>query len=112
MSSFEGVDATQWSELKPHYQNFLNREIDSSNALEDWLLQLGRFDAFVSETGSMLYVNMTCDTENEEIKQAYLDFVENVEPELAKIADLLNRKLAESPYADQLDVDEYNVLLR
>ena len=60
----------------------------------------------------MLYVDMTCDTENEEIKQAYLDFVENVEPELAKIGDLLNRKLAESPYADQLNSEEYKVLLR
>ena len=112
MTSFEGVDATQWSELEPHYQNFLNREIDSADALEAWLLDLGRFDAYVGETGSMLYVNMTCDTENEEIKQAYLDFVENVEPELAKISDLLNRKLAESPHANHLDEEEYNVLLR
>ena len=112
MTSFEGVDATQWSELEPHYQNFLNREIDSADALEAWLLDLGRFDAYVGETGSMLYVNMTCDTENEEVKQAYLDFVENVEPELAKIADLLNRKLGGSAHADQLDAEEYNVLLR
>ena len=112
MTSFEGVDATQWSELEPHYQNFLNREIDSADALEGWLLDLGRFDAYVGETGSMLYVNMTCDTENEEVKQAYLDLVENVEPELAKIADLLNRKLAGSPHADQLNAEEYNVLLR
>ena len=112
MTSFDGVDATQWSELEPYYQNFLNREIDSANALEDWLLELGRFDAYVSETGSMLYVNMTCDTENEEVKQAYLDFVEKVQPELAKISDLLNRKLAECPHADELDPVEYNVLLR
>ena len=112
MASFDGVDATQWSELEPHYQNFLNREIDSANALEDWLLELGRFDAYVGETGSMLYVNMTCDTENEEVKQAYLDFVEKVQPELAKISDLLNRKLAECPHADELDPVEYNVLLR
>ena len=112
MTSFDGVDATQWSELEPYYQNFLNREIDSANALEDWLLELGRFDAYVGETGSMLYVNMTCDTENEEVKQAYLDFVEKVQPELAKISDLLNRKLAECPHADELDPVEYNVLLR
>mgnify|MGYP001344233036 FL=1 len=112
MASFEGLDATKWSEIEPHYQQFLNREIDSAESLESWLLELGRFSAYVGETGSMLYVNMTCDTENEEIKQAYLDFVENVEPELAKVGDLLNRKLVESPYAEQLDSEEYNVLLR
>ena len=112
MASFEGLDATNWSEIEPHYQEFLNREIDSAESLEDWLLELGRFDAYVGETGSMLYVNMTCDTENEEIKQAYLDFVENVQPELAKMGDSLNRKFAENPYASQLNSEEYNVLLR
>jgi len=112
MASFESLDATKWSQIEPHFQELLGREINSAEALEAWLLELGRFSAYVGETGSMLYVNMTCDTENEDIKQAYLDFVENVEPELAKMSDLLNRKLAENPYADQLDSEEYNVLLR
>jgi len=110
--SVEGLDARKWDQLEPIYQEFLDREIVSAEALESWLLELGRFDAYVGETGSMLYVDMTCDTENEEVKQAYLDFVEQVQPELAKVGDLLNRKLAESPYADELDSVEYNVLLR
>ncbi len=108
----EGIDARNWDEIEPIYQGFLERPIDSAEELEVWLLELGQFDAFVSETGSMLYVEMTCDTENEKMKQAYLDFVEKVQPELAKISDLLNRKLAESPHADSLDSVEYNVLLR
>ena len=112
MVSVEGLDARNWSDIQPVYQEFLDREIDSAESLEQWLLELGQFDAFVGETGSMLYVEMTCDTENEEIKQAYLDFVEQVQPELAKVGDLLNRKLAESPHADALDAVEYNVLLR
>ena len=112
MASFEGLDATKWSNIEPYYQDFLNQEIDSAETLEAWLLELGKFGAYVGETGAMLYVEMTCDTENDEIKQAYLDFVENVQPELSKIGDLLNRKLAESPFADELDSEEYNVLLR
>ena len=112
MASFEGLDATKWSNIEPYYQDFLKQEIDSAETLEAWLLELGKFGAYVGETGAMLYVEMTCDTENNEIKQAYLDFVENVQPELSKIGDLLNRKLAESPFADELDSEEYNVLLR
>ena len=112
MASFEGLDATKWSNIEPYYQDFLKQEIDSAETLEAWLLELGKLGAYVGETGAMLYVEMTCDTENEEIKQAYLDFVENVQPELSKIGDLLNRKLAESPFADELDSEEYNVLLR
>lgn len=112
MVSVEGLNARNWDEIKPIYQEFLDRPINSAVELESWLLELGRFDAYVGETASMLYVGMTCDTENEEVKQAYLDFVEQVQPELAKVGDLLNRKLAESPFADDLDTVEYNVLLR
>ena len=112
MVSVEGLNARNWDEIRPIYQEFLDRPINSAVELESWLLELGRFDAYVGETGSMLYVGMTCDTENEEVKQAYLDFVEQVQPELAKVGDLLNRKLAESPFADDLDTVEYNVLLR
>ena len=112
MASFEGLDASNWAELEPLYRDFLNREIGSAEQLEEWLLELGQFDAYVSETGSMLYVNMTCDTENENVKKANLDNVDNVQPELAKISDLLNRKFADNPYADQLDTAEYEVLLR
>ena len=112
MASFEGLDATKWSNIEPYYQDFLKQEIDSAETLEAWLLELGKLGAYVGEIGAMLYVEMTCDTENEEIKQAYLDFVENIQPELSKIGDLLNRKLAESPFADELDSEEYNVLLR
>ena len=112
MASMESLDATDWAQLEPKYQDFLNRDIDSAEELESWLIELGEFDAYVGETGSMLYVNMTCDTENEDVKNSYLEFVENIQPELAKMGDLLNRKLAESKFADELDSVEYNVLLR
>jgi len=112
MTSLEDIDATNWSDLGPRYRQFLECEIESAEALEKWLIELGQFDAYVSETGAMLYVNMTCDTENEKIKQAYFDFVDNIQPELAIMGDMLNRKLVDCPYADELDEIEYKVLLR
>ena len=112
MSPLEDIDATNWSELEPQYRGFLEREIGSAEELEKWLIELGEFDAYVSETGAMLYVNMTCDTEDEDIKKAYFDFVDKIQPELAIIGDLLNRKLVDCPYSDELDDIEYKVLLR
>ncbi|GIS43722.1 MAG: hypothetical protein Ct9H90mP16_07920 [Candidatus Poseidoniales archaeon] len=110
--SVEGIDARKWIKSNLSIKNSWKEKSIQLRLWNKWLLELGQFDAFVGETGSMLYVEMTCDTENEEIKQAYLDFVEQVQPELAKVGDLLNRKLADSPHADALDSVEYNVLLR
>jgi oligoendopeptidase F len=112
MTTFDEIDATDWAQIEPHYQGFLDREIDSPEQLETWLIDLGLFDAYVGETGAMLYVAMTCDTEDESVKAAYLDFVETVEPDLAKMGDLLNRKFSDNPHADALDSSQYGVLLR
>ncbi len=112
IDTFSELDATNWTQLKPIYDEFLKREIKSAKELENWLLELGLFEAYVGETSSMLYVKMTCDTEDEKIKQEYVNFVDNVEPELARMGDLLNRKFSECPYCDDLDQEEYNVLLR
>ena len=112
MEGFERLDATDWSQIEPRYRAFLEAEIDSPDALADWLIRLGQFEAYVGETGAMLYVAKTCDTEDEAVKQAYLDHVENVQPELTKMGDLLNRKLVECPHADALDPETWGVLLK
>jgi oligoendopeptidase F len=112
MASFDGLDATDWNRLEPVYAEFLTRQLGSAEALEAWLIELGLFDAYVSEVSSMLYVDMTCDTEDETIKQAYLDFVSDVEPELARVGDLLNQKFVDNPHIDALDQTEYGVLIR
>lgn len=55
---------------------------------------------------------MTRHTDDELARKRYLDFVENVEPELKKIGFALDRKIAECPFAQQLDQQRYSVLLR
>ena len=111
MVDLEGLDATDWKQLEARYSQFLERELPDAAALEAWLLEMSDLDAYVSETAANLYIAMTCDTEDAEIKQAYLDFVEQIEPELAKMGDALNRKLAAHPAADDLP-PYYQILLR
>ncbi|MBC22800.1 MAG: peptidase M3 [Phycisphaerae bacterium] len=108
----EELDATQWSQIQPLYQELLDRKLNCSGCLETLLLDRSNLDARTSEAEADLYINMTCHTDDESCKKAYLDFVENVEPELKKVGFELDKKIAECPFAKDLDQDRYQVLLR
>jgi oligoendopeptidase F len=92
------LDATKWPNLKPLYQALI--------------LDRSELDAAANEAHATLYINMTCHTDDEQIKRAYLDFVEQVEPELKKSGFELDKKIASSPHASKLDPQRFGVLQR
>ncbi|HIO20120.1 MAG TPA: M3 family oligoendopeptidase, partial [Phycisphaerales bacterium] len=106
------IDATIWENLQPYYQTLLDRKFKCEGCLEQFLLDRSELDAAAAEAGSNLYIAMTCDTENEEFKNAFLSFVENVEPELKKVGFELNKKVVSSEHVGKLDKERYTVLLR
>lgn len=106
------IDATNWDNLQPYYQQLLDREFKCSGCLEQFLLDRSELDAAASEAGSNLYITMTCNTEDKNAKDAFLSFVENVEPELKKLGFELNKKVVSSQHIDSLDKDRFGVLIR
>jgi len=106
------IDATVWDNVQPYYQKLQSREFKCSGCIEQFLLDRSELDAAVTEAGSNLYIAMTCNTEDEDAKNAFLSFVENVEPELKKVGFELNKKVVQSPYAQDLDSERYGVLIR
>jgi oligoendopeptidase F len=106
------LDAGKWENLAPLYQALLERELKCSGCLEQLLLDRSELDAAAREAHANLYINMTCHTDDEQIKQAYLAFVENVEPQLKKIGFELDRKIVGSPHRANLDQDRYGVMVR
>ena len=106
------IDATTWDNLQPYYQQLIDREFKCSGCIEHFLLERSELDAAASEAGSNLYITMTCNTEDEDAKTAFLAFIENVLPELEKVAFELNKKVVQSPYVQDLENNRYEVLIR
>ncbi|MFN0012861.1 MAG: M3 family oligoendopeptidase [Phycisphaerales bacterium] len=106
------LDPTRWSELEPLYAGLLGRQVTSAAGLVELILDRSELDAAASEAASTNHINMTRDTENAEVKRRYLDFVENVEPRLKEVGFELDKKVASSPFAGELDPARFGVLLR
>jgi len=107
-----GLDATRWESLQPIYRSLVERTLKCAGCLDHLILDRSELDAFASEAEANAYIRMTCHTDDAEAKKRFLQFVEQVDPQLKKVGFELDRKIAESPFAKDLDEARYGVLLR
>ena len=98
----EDFDASQWVNIEPFANDLLSRELNCSGCLETLIKDGSTLAEHVSEAGTLLSIAMTCDTESEVKRRAYLDFIENVQPKLSEFADAFNHRLAGHPALDEL----------
>ena len=86
------VDASKWENIEPYLINLKDREIKSSQCIENLIHDESRLSEIISETRARAYINMTCQTDNQEYQKAWTDFIENIQPKLSEYNDLFNRK--------------------
>lgn len=109
----EEFQVSTWEQLKPYFDQLQERTIDSRAALEGWLRDRSELESVLSEDLGWRYIRMTCYTESEEHRKAYQDFIENIQPQMAPVADRLNKKMAASSFLNELsDQPGYAILIR
>ena len=107
----EDFDASSWENIEPYVDDLIQRNLSCSSCLEKLISDSSNLAEHISETGALLYIGMTCDTENETKKNDFLNFVENIRPKLSKFSDKLNRRIAEHPSVGDLP-DRYDLMIR
>ncbi len=112
--SFIPVDfeVVSWHQLEPHYQQLLDRPIPNVGVLQQWLKDRSELDSAVSEDYRWRYINMTRDTRDVETTDRLQFYYKEVDPYLSAINFQLNKKLAESPFLNELDEQKYFIYLR
>jgi len=106
-----GINAASWDALEPLYQELTAREIRSVAELDKLITDRSDLDAAAAEAASVLYINMTCHTDDAAHNKAYLDHIQNVQPKLKESGFELDKKITRSPFVAELD-PKYAVYLR
>ena len=104
-------DASKWENIEPYVNDLLARKLSSSDCLASLISDSSNLAEHISETGALLYINMTCDTEDEGKKNAFLSFVENIRPKLSKFSDELNRRIIDHKSIADLPT-RYDLMIR
>ncbi len=107
-------DPSDWSTLEPRFAALLQREIPDAEAARQWLADFSSLSARVDEFGSRRYIEYACHTDDPALEQAYMHFVENVQPKLAPVYSNLQKMLLTTPGAAALETQEpkFHVLFR
>lgn len=107
-------DLDDWNEIEPLFEALIaeSEKLDSTAALEIWLLRQSELGALLDEEYSRRYIAMTCDTASREKEKAYLHMVENIMPKTKPYWDRLNRAYLQAPARAELDPERYGVLDR
>lgn len=108
----KSLEIKGWDDLAPYYERLSEKPLETPEALKEWLSDWSELSGVADEFVTRRYIEMTCHTDDEEKKQAYLYCVREVEPKLSEWSDRLNRKFLASPVRDSLDRDEYGRLER
>jgi len=108
------IDLGDWSKIAPLFDALETRapRCAAPAELESWLLSWSELSAALDEEASRRYIAMTCHTDDPEAEQAYLHFVEQVEPQTKPRQFNLARLYVEHPLRPRLPKSRYEVFDR
>ncbi len=104
---------TTWEALEPFFADLAARDLATAEALRQFLKDRSELESVIAEEMGWRYIRMTCYTENEEYRNAYTYFVQELQPPMAPYSDVLNKKVVASAALPLLEqADGYRILLR
>lgn len=108
------IDLGDWIQLAPLFDQLETRagQCVTVGELESWLVDWSQLTAALEEEASRRYIAMTCHTDNADAEQAYLQFVENIEPQTKPRQFQLEQRLMVHPLRTKLPLPRYEVFLR
>ncbi|MBC7947465.1 MAG: M3 family oligoendopeptidase [Chitinophagaceae bacterium] len=106
------LSINSWDGIEPFFKDLVNRNVDSVESLEQWLKDMSELESALSEDACWRQIKMTCDTENKSLEESFNFFMMEIQPKVQPYADLLNRKLVESPFTSKLDQGKFFTYLR
>ena len=103
------ADLSDKDRVVKYLDKLVEMEIDSSEKLEEFVLSRSEFAAALNQVRAVLYIRMTCQTDDAARAQAYTKFMSEVVPLIKPIDDKLDRKYIAMRAKYKLDHDRYMV---
>lgn len=81
--------------IEPYVEALLSRRFENEEDVERWILDRSEWESVAGQAGTILYIEMTCRTDDPQKEKAYKEYIEKVEPKMQIWSDRLNRRFAE-----------------
>jgi oligoendopeptidase F len=101
-----------WSRIEPYYDQLRDRALTSPADVEAWLIDWSELSSVIDEVRTDRYIQMGSHTDDVARKEAYLEFVQEIDPKCKPREHELRIKYTQTPAAADLPRDRYAVLDR
>ncbi|MGE4286173.1 MAG: M3 family oligoendopeptidase [Phycisphaerae bacterium] len=91
----ENVDFSDAAAVKKWFEKLLAVEVGDESSFRNWLDAKAELCSAVDQYGSVLYINLTCHTEDEQISVAFENFTKNVHPILIEYDNRVDARFLE-----------------
>lgn len=109
----EEFDLKSWSDVKPFYDNLVNRRLDSVDALRQWFHDRSELESYLSENFAWRYIRMTGNTADASLIERLNFFIAEIQPPMSAYGNQLDQKAANSPFLTELATEPgYAVMIR
>ena len=108
----ENLIISDWNSISSYFEDLSQRSLHTAADMEKWLKDMSELEAVISEDVSWRHIRMTCNTEDKKLQENFTYFMMEIQPKIQPYADLLNRKLIDSPLTAALDKQKYFTYLR
>ena len=88
----KSADLSKPEQITALYTQLLHRELNTREELERWILDRSELESAADQQGAILYILMTCQTDDRQRAQDYKNFIETIVPAVKSLEDGLNRK--------------------
>lgn len=101
-----------WSDIENYFVNLAERKINSSTDLEKWLTDRSELEAILEENLAWRYIKMNCNTEDKNLATDFEKFINEIEPQINKFSNILDKKFIENEFTPKLDTKKYFTVIR
>ncbi|MCC6484573.1 MAG: M3 family oligoendopeptidase [Armatimonadetes bacterium] len=105
------ADLSSWDTIESLYDRLEEQAAQASTLelFQKWICNHEEMGAALDEQSTRLYIAMTCHTDSEEAKEAYLRFVEQIEPRIKPREFKLSQIYVQHPLRSQLPTPRYEI---
>jgi oligoendopeptidase F len=96
-----------WESIGSYFGDLEKRDINSINDLEKWMHDRSELDSVLEEDLAWRYIKMNCDTTDKSLTDDFNFFVTEIEPNISKYSNILDKKFIESKFTNELDKNKY-----
>jgi len=108
----EDFEVRGWEGIKIYFENLLKRDIENINDLKDWFKDRSELESILAEDLAWRYIKMTCETENQEYRDKFNYFIQQIEPKIAPYSNKLNKKVLKNQYLEEAKGEGYEIMIR